>query len=318
MELIDLSCNITTILEEVMVLGFDASVLPHVRLICSVEYKQPWVHFTRTIDEFILYVVKSGELYIQEEGKEYRLKKGDLMFLRPNIMHTGSQASVCNYYYIHFKHPHVRIFHESEAPVQEMLENRRSSLSGDFLSYTGPGNHIAYLPNYYHLKNDVELLHYLKEIKDDYFGVLENFREMVSCRVLELLIRISREYVTTEIEKLSTHTPKVFLKVQRLLSFLNTEYQKKITSCDIEHLFDANYDYLNRVFHKAVGHSIISYLNRVRINRAKELIETTPIKFSEIGYLVGIEDPYYFSKLFKKYTGFTTSQYFKLKSRVSE
>ena len=47
---------------------------------------------------------------------------------------------------------------------------------------------------------------------------------------------------------------------------------------------------------------------------AKELIETTPINFSEIGYLVGIDDPYYFSKLFKKYTGMTPTQYYKSKN----
>ncbi len=53
----------------------------------------------------------------------------------------------------------------------------------------------------------------------------------------------------------------------------------------------------------------MKYLNMMRINKAKELIEVTPLKFSEIAYLVGINDPYYFSKLFKKYTGLTPTQY---------
>lgn len=50
---------------------------------------------------------------------------------------------------------------------------------------------------------------------------------------------------------------------------------------------------------------------RVRINHAKELIEATHLPFGEIGYLTGLDDPYYFSKVFKKYVGATPSQYYK-------
>lgn len=56
----------------------------------------------------------------------------------------------------------------------------------------------------------------------------------------------------------------------------------------------------------------------VRINKAKEIIETTPLKFSEIGYLIGIDNPYYFSKLFKKYAGITPTQYCEKMNRADE
>ena len=53
------------------------------------------------------------------------------------------------------------------------------------------------------------------------------------------------------------------------------------------------------------------YLNILRINNAKQLISTTDLPFSEIAYLVGIEDRYYFSKLFRKMTGMSPTEYYK-------
>lgn len=53
------------------------------------------------------------------------------------------------------------------------------------------------------------------------------------------------------------------------------------------------------------------YVNLIRINHAKELIEATHLSFGEIGYLTGLDDPYHFSKLFKKYAGVSPTQYYK-------
>ena len=52
-------------------------------------------------------------------------------------------------------------------------------------------------------------------------------------------------------------------------------------------------------------------VNILRINNAKQLISTTDLPFSEIAYLVGIEDRYYFSKLFRKMTGMSPTEYYK-------
>lgn len=104
---------------------------------------------------------------------------------------------------------------------------------------------------------------------------------------------------------------KSFIKVHALLDYIHQNYAGKITSSDIEQEFDCNYDYINRVFSKFTGHSIMRYVNLIRINHAKELIEATHLSFGEIGYLTGLDDPYHFSKLFKKYAGVSPTQYYK-------
>jgi YesN/AraC family two-component response regulator len=90
---------------------------------------------------------------------------------------------------------------------------------------------------------------------------------------------------------------------------LNKKYLSKITSKDIEDYTGYDYDYLNRLFVKITGYTILNYLNVLRINKAKEFIRTTKMKFNQISYLVGIEDQYYFSKLFKKISGMTPTKY---------
>lgn len=299
-----------------LLLSIDTSRLPMVRLICSVAYKQPWMHFARTIDEYILYVIKSGELYIKEGETSYNLKKGDLLLLQPNIPHQGFEPARCEYYYVHFKYDGIKPLEGLgiDDIVSEVLGNRRKSITNNVFSSERVLESSCIIPNHYSLKNTNEFLNFLKETKDNFFIKYENYSELASCRLLELFIKASREFVSFELEKKHSETPKILMKVQSVVNFLNSEYHTKISSEDIERLFETNFDYLNRMFHKTTGYSIFNYLNTTRINKAKELIETTPLKFSEIGYLVGIEDPYYFSKLFKKHTGFAPTDYLKEKN----
>ncbi|MFR5780999.1 MAG: helix-turn-helix domain-containing protein [Oscillospiraceae bacterium] len=87
--------------------------------------------------------------------------------------------------------------------------------------------------------------------------------------------------------------------MDQLVQYLNRNYTKKLTSGEISERFEMNFDYLNRVFSAMTGSSIFSYINMLRINNAKQLIASTDLAFSEIAYLVGIRDRYYFSRLSK-------------------
>ena len=121
---------------------------------------------------------------------------------------------------------------------------------------------------------------------------------MTALKFMEMLIELSRESLFDELEKNSPHT-KSYMKVHALLDYIHEHYAEKIISSDIEQRFECNYDYINRVFAKLTGHTIMRYVNQVRINHAKELIEATHLSFGEIGYLTGLDDPFYFSKVFK-------------------
>jgi two-component system response regulator YesN len=63
------------------------------------------------------------------------------------------------------------------------------------------------------------------------------------------------------------------------------------------------------VFKQHTGATFVEYLTRVRIEKAKELLQFSSLKFYEIATRVGYGDPNYFSILFKKQTGLTPSEY---------
>lgn len=61
--------------------------------------------------------------------------------------------------------------------------------------------------------------------------------------------------------------------------------------------------HFSQMFKQHTGETFIEYLTRVRMDKAKTLLRTTPLKFYEIAGQVGYADPNYFSLLFKKHAG---------------
>ncbi len=66
---------------------------------------------------------------------------------------------------------------------------------------------------------------------------------------------------------------------------------------------------LKRRFKIAMGSSLIDYLQNLRVEEAKRLLEATEMPVDEISFDVGYEDPSFFRRLFKRRTGLTPSQY---------
>ena len=63
------------------------------------------------------------------------------------------------------------------------------------------------------------------------------------------------------------------------------------------------------VFSQETGETFINHLTRVRLERAKTLLETTKMRTSDIAYDVGYNDTHYFSYVFKKNLGLTPKEY---------
>ena len=66
---------------------------------------------------------------------------------------------------------------------------------------------------------------------------------------------------------------------------------------------------LERHFKKATGETLLAYLQRIRVEQAKHLLETGTASFDEISYQVGYMDNSFFRKLFIKYTTLRPGEY---------
>jgi len=85
-----------------------------------------------------------------------------------------------------------------------------------------------------------------------------------------------------------------------------------ITLNDVLKRFSVNKNILNDAFNKEVSMSCMAYLELLRINLAKRILQFGDETVSEISVICGYSDTNYFTKVFKKHTGMTPSAFRKL------
>jgi len=68
-------------------------------------------------------------------------------------------------------------------------------------------------------------------------------------------------------------------------------------------------NHFSTIFSQETGETFISFITRVRLDKAKTLLKTTQMRTSDIGYDVGYNDTHYFSYVFKKNTGMTPKEF---------
>ncbi|MCR5279301.1 MAG: response regulator [Lachnospiraceae bacterium] len=91
--------------------------------------------------------------------------------------------------------------------------------------------------------------------------------------------------------------------------YIEEHYNEDISVSDLAEKFYMSPNYFSTVFKKQTGESTISYMNRLRLERAKKELAETDRSIAEIAELIGYNDSHYFFKLFKKETGITPLQY---------
>ncbi len=108
-----------------------------------------------------------------------------------------------------------------------------------------------------------------------------------------------------------THTPhdknsKLLLQVQ---AYLEAHFAQDISLEGLAETLDFSPFYLSKLFKQAFGTSFIEYLTDVRIAAAKEYLADPTKTTKEVGELVGYPNGNYFTKLFKKKTGYTPTEF---------
>lgn len=301
--------------EERIFYEYNSSFLPELRLADTETIEPPYIHRKRMPMEYIIYLVKSGEMFLEEDGALYHLLPGDFLILDPDKTHVGKKATRCEYFYIHFQYSHIKRKRMTEQTMcEKMMEQRIQSLRSDACGMSAQEYQRLsemWIPKYMHLDMDAgfpQILERVHECAATYKNHLEGYKAIGGCRLMEILLLVSRQYLSMEIQGKSGSV-KSYRKIYDLLNYLNTSYHEPICGDLIEEIFGSNFDYLNRIFRQNIGKTIFQYLAEVRIARAKELITTSSMKISQVSERVGFTDEGYFSKVFKRYTGMTPLNY---------
>ena len=194
--------------------------------------------------------------------------------------------------------------------MASLAEKRRMSLVSYNLDDADPTDPITYLPKQFHLPRS-ESNATLRTALDCYNAREEHYKRRAAALLHSFFLETAHEHLLACGSAQGKKVKKSEIVAERLLHYLNENYARPLSSREIEDVFEMNFDYMNRVFSRLTDAPIFTYLNMLRIYNAKQLIATTDLPFQEIAYLVGIDDRYYFSKLFRRITGMSPSEYYK-------
>ncbi|WP_336773008.1 AraC family transcriptional regulator [Paenibacillus sp. MMO-58] len=92
-------------------------------------------------------------------------------------------------------------------------------------------------------------------------------------------------------------------------------WRANLSVSDIVNAVSLERSYLFRLFKEEAGMSVSRYVTAYRIERACGLLESSVLSVKSVAYSVGYKDQLYFSKVFKKATSYTPSEYMTLHGR---
>jgi two-component system, response regulator YesN len=131
----------------------------------------------------------------------------------------------------------------------------------------------------------------------------------------EILLFLADELYAVA-EKIGNTSGKNLMK--KVENYIFRNYEKDLKLESIAQLFGYNSAYLGKMFKKALGDNFNTYLDKVRITEAKQLLLNENLKVYEISERVGFNNIDYFYKKFKHYVGQSPKEYRKLMGILSD
>lgn len=100
--------------------------------------------------------------------------------------------------------------------------------------------------------------------------------------------------------------------VAKTIRWMSRHFDRRASLPELAQMAGLSVPHYCTVFRRKTGFSPIDYFLRKKIQRACELLNTTGMRIEDIGGTIGCDDPYYFSRLFKKVTNLSPRAYRKI------
>ncbi len=97
--------------------------------------------------------------------------------------------------------------------------------------------------------------------------------------------------------------------IRQIIYYIKKNYTKNITSELLCQEFNCSRSHLSKTFNDKMNTTLPEYITKLRIESAKNLLEYSKLDIADIALSVGFNQPYYFTAIFKKYTGSLPSAY---------
>lgn len=264
--------------------SFARSSLLHLQEIGELQAKRKHTSEREGLDSFLFFSVVSGSGQLVYDGKTYRLNAGDCVFLncRFAYSHTTDPDNLWKLRWTHFYGP------EMPAVYQKYVERGGRPV----FSFETEIKRVQVDDLWKKLMSTASASDYLRDMK-------------INAMLSELILYIMEQSWHPEDQK---RAPKRSV-VADVKKFLDDHFTERITLDGLSRDFYIDKYYLTKTFKARYGQTISTYLLSSRITKAKQLLRFSAKTVEEIGCEVGIDNPAYFSRVFKEIEGVSPKTY---------
>ncbi|MEH7415988.1 AraC family transcriptional regulator [Neobacillus drentensis] len=129
---------------------------------------------------------------------------------------------------------------------------------------------------------------------------------------LPYLKKLAYEMMNEYCDHVQKHSTKnLSTIVRKAVDYIDLNLEKTLTLKEIAASIHVHPSHLSRKFKQDTGLTIIDYVNQKRVEEAKLHLQAGSTTITDIALMVGYSDLNYFTRVFKKFTGQTPSQYIK-------
>lgn len=225
-----------------------------------------------TIRFYELTLLLRGSLKYTGNGKPLDMKEGDIICLPPDTIRTREEGEEKSDYIS---------FNFTSEEVIDLPMKMEKAIGNDILLLIAAYDEICRKP-----------------LPGSDSDMMKKTEHLLACILLILKDR-ARE---------TSYNPLTL----KIMQYLHSNFQKKITLEDIGKLTFFSPNYCENIFKRETGRSVIDYLLEIRITQAKRMLAQGTYSLVNISEAVGFDDYNYFSRVFKKRTGYTPNEYRKL------
>ncbi|MBP3627572.1 MAG: helix-turn-helix domain-containing protein [Clostridia bacterium] len=243
--------------------------------------------------------VESGKVSVGADNATYILKRGEMVCHKPFEFHTVKPYE---------KDAAVIIFcFETDNEYMEYFNNKILSVNQrqkQFLNDIANEARSVFLPK--------EPLDIVRDGQMDVSPKASDLQQQFIKNTIELLIISLLSADATEKQSrisLYEHFSQRQTLTENIIEYLEENISESINLEDVSKRFSYSLSSIKRIFKEETGSSIISYLNEMRMKKAKEMLRDKRLNIEDIAIKVGFANVYYFSNAFKKRWGVSPSKF---------